>query len=336
MTATMNSFITLTYFSGVFVLIAMSILSPVLQYIPKAGLAAVIISAIFVMIDFRIFLDLWRVNRVELIPLCATLLLCLFMGVQFGLPLGIGISLLMLVYPLARPVVSVEYRRTYKREEDSLANSKTKPRYKERYPDISVLFELFILVCRFNVTITPQSALYFPSAEFFKDIFAKDLLNPGAFRYGVSAAPDFLYESIAHDDIPVEDRRAANEERLPPIVFNGAHLTNSDYSTVRTMRNIVASCRAARRDIVFTNTSHDFMRLVQVREDELQMETLTTMKDRPVSRPTSGVDALVSDDKETVSISTPVRLLLILPCRFLTPLLQQTISIPVLNDQIYR
>ncbi|GAV04435.1 hypothetical protein RvY_14710 [Ramazzottius varieornatus] len=272
-------------FTGVSVLIAMSILSPVLQYIPKAGLAAVIISAIFVMIDFRIFLDLWRVNRVELIPLCATLLLCLFMGVQFGLPLGIGISLLMLVYPLARPVVSVEYRRTYKREEDSLANSKTKP--------------------RFNVTITPQSALYFPSAEFFKDIFAKDLLNPGAFRYGVSAAPDFLYESIAHDEIPVEDRRAANEERPPPIVFNGAHLTNSDYSTVRTMRNIVASCRAARRDIVFTNTSHDFMRLVQVKEDELQMETLSTMKDRPVLRPTSGVDASVSDEKETVSISTP-------------------------------
>lgn len=157
----------------------MSILSPILHYIPKAALSAVIICAIFVMIDFRIFRDLWHVNRLELIPLCSTLILCLLLGVQYGLPLGIGVSILMLVYPLARPLITVEYRRTYRREKDPQNQHKTKP--------------------KFNVSVTPHSALYFPSAEFFKDIFAKDLLNPDAFRFGVSVAPDFLYAGKKHE-----------------------------------------------------------------------------------------------------------------------------------------
>ncbi|OQV21118.1 Sodium-independent sulfate anion transporter [Hypsibius exemplaris] len=292
-------------FTGAFVLIAMSVLSPVLQYIPKAALSAVIISAIFVMVDVKIFRDLWRVNRVELIPLLSTLILCLLLGVEYGLPLGIGISLLMLVYPLARPLVTVEYRRAYKREMGSGPSSgpKAKP--------------------KFNVTVTPHSALYFPSAEFFKDIFAKDLLNPGAFRYGVSAAPDFMVDSLLDDIDLVEERKnAPPDEKFPPIVFNGVHLTNADYSTVRTMRNIVASCHAARRDIVFTNTaaagqanlhpssgyginSHDFMRLVQTKEEDVQMENLTTVNDPAAftSSITGLHDNKSSLEKERVAIS---------------------------------
>ena len=93
--------------TGTFVLIAVSLFSSSFRYVPKAALGAIIICAVSMMFEFKIFRDLWRLNKKELLPLTATILISLFFGVDFGLLAGISISLILLLYPLARPAVDV-------------------------------------------------------------------------------------------------------------------------------------------------------------------------------------------------------------------------------------
>ena len=45
------------------VMLAVGVLTPLFQYIPMAALAAIIISAVSDMVDFKILLSLWKVKR---------------------------------------------------------------------------------------------------------------------------------------------------------------------------------------------------------------------------------------------------------------------------------
>ncbi|XP_053816399.1 sodium-independent sulfate anion transporter isoform X4 [Vidua chalybeata] len=71
-----------------------------------AALAAVIISAVVPMFDAGIFRTLWRVKRLDLVPLCVTFLLC-FWEVQYGIVAGVLVSGVLLLYSIARPPIKV-------------------------------------------------------------------------------------------------------------------------------------------------------------------------------------------------------------------------------------
>uniref|UniRef100_G1STR8 Sodium-independent sulfate anion transporter n=1 Tax=Oryctolagus cuniculus TaxID=9986 RepID=G1STR8_RABIT len=92
--------------TGVLVLLALGCLTPLFYYIPKAALAAVIIVAVAPLFDTRIFGTLWRVKRLDLLPLCVTFLLC-FWEVQYGILAGTLVSVLILLHSVARPETQV-------------------------------------------------------------------------------------------------------------------------------------------------------------------------------------------------------------------------------------
>lgn len=92
--------------TGTLVLLSLAYLTSLFCYIPKAALAAVIISAVVPMFDARIFRTLWRVKRLDLIPLCVTFLLC-FWEVQYGIMAGVLVSGILLLYSVARPPIKV-------------------------------------------------------------------------------------------------------------------------------------------------------------------------------------------------------------------------------------
>ncbi|KAK2528362.1 hypothetical protein Q9233_007333 [Columba guinea] len=91
---------------GALVLLSLAYLTSLFYYIPKAALAAVIISAVVPMFDAGIFRTLWRVKRLDLVPLCVTFLLC-FWEVQYGIVAGVLVSGILLLYSMARPPVQV-------------------------------------------------------------------------------------------------------------------------------------------------------------------------------------------------------------------------------------
>ncbi|XP_063574397.1 sodium-independent sulfate anion transporter isoform X13 [Pongo abelii] len=71
-----------------------------------AALAAVIIMAVAPLFDTKIFRTLWRVKRLDLLPLCVTFLLC-FWEMQYGILAGALVSLLILLHSAARPETKV-------------------------------------------------------------------------------------------------------------------------------------------------------------------------------------------------------------------------------------
>ncbi|XP_045381742.1 sodium-independent sulfate anion transporter [Lemur catta] len=92
--------------TGALVLLSLDYLTSQFYYIPKAALAAVIIMAVAPLFDAKIFRTLWRVKRLDLLPLCVTFLLC-FWEVQYGILAGALVSLLLLLHAVARPETQV-------------------------------------------------------------------------------------------------------------------------------------------------------------------------------------------------------------------------------------
>ncbi|NXP23301.1 S2611 protein, partial [Scytalopus superciliaris] len=92
--------------TGTLVLLSLAYLTSLFYYIPKAALAAIIISAVVPMFDTRIVRTLWRVKRLDLVPFCVTFLLC-FWEVQYGIVAGVLVSGVLLLYSIARPPIKV-------------------------------------------------------------------------------------------------------------------------------------------------------------------------------------------------------------------------------------
>ncbi|XP_072761288.1 sodium-independent sulfate anion transporter [Anoplolepis gracilipes] len=123
-------------YTGVLILLALSLLTPYFYFIPKASLSAVIICAVIYMIEYEVVKLIWKSSKKDLIPMFVTFLFCLIIGVEYGILSGVGINLMFLLYPSARPTVHIDKCTT-----DSGAD--------------------YLLV-------TPGNSLYFPAVDFIK------------------------------------------------------------------------------------------------------------------------------------------------------------------------
>ncbi|KAL0893135.1 hypothetical protein ABMA27_014766 [Loxostege sticticalis] len=95
-------------YTGVLVLLALSLLTPYFYYIPKASLAAVVICAVIFMIEYEVVKPMWRSRRADLVPAFATFAICLAVGVELGILAGVAVNVILLLYPSARPQLDAE------------------------------------------------------------------------------------------------------------------------------------------------------------------------------------------------------------------------------------
>lgn len=99
-------------YTGALVLLALGVLTPYFQYIPRAALSAVIISAVIFMIEYEVVKPLWRCSRREVLTVTLTLLLSLCVGVEIGLLSGVFLDVAFLVQRTARPVLTFDHSET--------------------------------------------------------------------------------------------------------------------------------------------------------------------------------------------------------------------------------
>lgn len=95
-------------YSGIIVLLALGFLSPYLNYIPEATLAAILMCAIVNLIDFKLPIRLWQESRRDFYIWCICFTTCVMFGVEVGLLMGIVITVSYLLYLWARPDVTVK------------------------------------------------------------------------------------------------------------------------------------------------------------------------------------------------------------------------------------
>ncbi|KAH0953098.1 hypothetical protein HN011_003441 [Eciton burchellii] len=135
-------------YTGVLILLALSLLTPYFYYIPKASLSAVIICAVIYMIEYEVVKLMWKSSKKDLIPMFVTFSFCLIVGVEYGILLGVGINLMFLLYPSARPTIHVDKCTTDRGAE-------------------------YLLV-------TPGNSLYFPAVDFIKQSVGNAAIKQGS------------------------------------------------------------------------------------------------------------------------------------------------------------
>ncbi|KAK8753435.1 hypothetical protein OTU49_004486, partial [Cherax quadricarinatus] len=141
--------------TGTLVILALAFLTSYFKYIPKASLAAVIICAVIFMVDYQVVLPIWQAHRLDQLPLWTTFLTCLFWKLEYGILVGAGVNLALVLYGSARPKVVVDV--TAMQDGDD---------------------EAYVLV-------EPQSGLFFPSVDYVRTSVNKVGLTTASSRMTV-------------------------------------------------------------------------------------------------------------------------------------------------------
>ncbi len=126
-------------------------LTPVFYYLPKAVLAAIIMVAVFGLLDFSVPKQLLKYSRRDLIILNITLLITATVGIKEGVLVGVVLSLAMLIYKSTKPHIAILGR----------VPGTHFYRNIKRFDDIEIDDE--ILIVRFD------AQLHFANTTYFKD-----------------------------------------------------------------------------------------------------------------------------------------------------------------------
>ncbi|XP_077211775.1 putative sulfate transporter 3.4 [Tasmannia lanceolata] len=85
------------------VLVTLLFLMPLFYYTPNVILAAIIITAVIGLIDFRAAFCLWKVDKFDFLACFSAFFGVLFLSVQMGLAIAVGISMLKILIHVTRP-----------------------------------------------------------------------------------------------------------------------------------------------------------------------------------------------------------------------------------------
>ena len=135
--------------SVLMVVFTLLFLTPLFYHLPKTVLAAIIIVAVFGLVNVKEARFLWKANTLDFWLMLATFLATLFFGIEYGIMVGVGLSLIVLIFRTSRPYVA---------ELGKVPNSnfyRNKSRFEE------VIIENDILIFRFDAQLFYANSAYF-------------------------------------------------------------------------------------------------------------------------------------------------------------------------------
>ncbi len=137
--------------SGIVIALTLLFFTHWFYFLPKAVLAAIILSAVINLIDYPEARRLWSIDRRDFWTMAATFSATLLLGIQTGLLIGVGLSLAIMVYRNSRPHIAIL---------GQLPNSR---RYRSVNRFAQAQQHDQVLIVRFD------AQLYFGNADFFQD-----------------------------------------------------------------------------------------------------------------------------------------------------------------------
>ncbi|NOQ71244.1 MAG: sulfate permease [Crocinitomix sp.] len=141
--------------SATVVILTLLFLTPYFYYLPNAILASIIIVAVFGLIDFKEAKHLWKTDRRDFAMFMITALATLVLGVEEGIMVGVGISIVALLIRVSYPHIA----------ELGLDEKSRKYLNVERFEHINTEDE--ILIVRFD------AQLFFANTRYFQDKLKK-------------------------------------------------------------------------------------------------------------------------------------------------------------------
>ncbi|KAK1421719.1 hypothetical protein QVD17_24277 [Tagetes erecta] len=92
---------------GIIMACALQFMTPLFVYIPQCALAAIVISAVTGLVDYDEAIFLWRVDKKDFFLWALTGATTLFLGIEIGVLIGVGVSLAFVIYESANPHIAV-------------------------------------------------------------------------------------------------------------------------------------------------------------------------------------------------------------------------------------
>ncbi|GJM32695.1 MAG: sodium-independent anion transporter [Saprospiraceae bacterium] len=146
-------------FSAILIIVTLLFLTDYFYNLPTAVLSAIIMVAVFGLIDVAEAKHLWQTDRRDFVLFMITAVGTLVLGIEEGIILGAVLSLIVVIYNISYPHVAV------------LGRSKDGKIYRniQRFEDVQQLKE--ILIIRFD------AQLYFANVNYFKDFVWAQVAN---------------------------------------------------------------------------------------------------------------------------------------------------------------
>ena len=94
-------------FSAILIGLTLLFLTPLFYYLPKAILGAIIMVAVFGLIDWKYPVFLWKSKKEDFIMLAVAFGVTLGLGIKEGIGAGVLVSLLMMIYRTTKPHIAV-------------------------------------------------------------------------------------------------------------------------------------------------------------------------------------------------------------------------------------
>lgn len=173
------------------VALALLFLTPLFTYIPRAALAALVISAVLLLFHPKEVLALWRINRDDGIVAATVFVLALLTKPDYALLIGVMISLMFFLWKTMHPRV---VRVTKDPERDFFVNA-------DRYEKPG---------CPQIMQLRPENCIYFANAEYTREHIL-DLLD------GQKGSVEFLlldFEAVGFIDITGIDELCVLHDEL--------------------------------------------------------------------------------------------------------------------------
>lgn len=143
--------------SAVLIGFTLLFLTPLFYYLPNAVLAAIILVAIFSLIDIKYPIYLWKVNKTEFFLLLVTVLVTINFSMVPGIVTGMILSLLIMVYKASHPHIAKLER----------VNDSSVYRNVNRFSDTNT--DERLLIFRFD------APLFFANIDHFRDYIFKEI-----------------------------------------------------------------------------------------------------------------------------------------------------------------
>ncbi len=118
--------------SAAVVALTLLYLTPLFYYLPKSVLAAIILVAVYGLIDFKYPKELYYYKKDDLLMLLVTFIITLTIGIKEGIIVGVLLSLVLLIYRSSKPHIAqceqiegTNYYKNIERFDDLKTNEKT-------------------------------------------------------------------------------------------------------------------------------------------------------------------------------------------------------------------
>ncbi|CAN1174063.1 Sulfate transporter 4.1, chloroplastic [Linum perenne] len=93
--------------TGIVMGCALLFLTPLFKSIPQCALAAIVVSAVIGLVEYEEAIFLWRVDKKDFVLWFITCSTTLFLGIEIGVLIGVGVSLAFVIHESANPHIAV-------------------------------------------------------------------------------------------------------------------------------------------------------------------------------------------------------------------------------------